>query len=119
MIVLVDDQKELLDITRQALEREGHACIAFDSPLRALGHVTIHATKVRLLITDFEMPDLDGHDLIALARAANPDIPAIMLSGLPEARVPLPENTRFLHKPFQMQAFLAAVREAARQTVND
>lgn len=79
-IVVVDDEELvtaslcnylLLDLDVEA--------VSFNKPAEALKHV--ESNPVDLIISDFLMPELDGVQLLAGARKAQPDAPRVLLTG--------------------------------------
>ena len=78
-ILLVDDHAILSDGVRSLLEREGYE-VAFqaDSAERALDF--LKKNEVDLIITDFNMPGMDGLSLIHVVKSINQNIKLIVLS---------------------------------------
>ena len=72
--------------------------------------------QIDCLISDMEMPGMQGHELLRVVRKARPDLPVIFITGYPEtlSRLPTPgiANHRCFSKPFQGSELLAAVRES-------
>lgn len=98
-ILLVDDDQESLWSLQVALESEGHHVSVAGDAQRALD--LLRREPVQLLITDYEMPGIDGTQLCRLVRAqpAYVDVPILMLSAAPEPRNVPNLWTRFLRKP--------------------
>ncbi len=70
------------------------------------------AWELDVLITDLRLPGVDGPDVMAAGRRVRPSLPVLMISGLPpDAGWPVhaDRRTRFLGKPFGVQALLQAV----------
>jgi DNA-binding NtrC family response regulator len=69
-----------------------------------------------LVVTDVVMPGLNGPGLVAELAETRPGLPALFLSGYPQAELPqegAEEAKRlFLAKPFSAGELLAAVRKA-------
>jgi two-component system response regulator ChvI len=78
-IVIVDDEKEILEPLEKMLLDESFSVRAFINPLRALEYLKLH--PVDLVIFDIKMPELDGLSLLHRVRAYQPQIPAIFLSS--------------------------------------
>jgi PAS domain S-box-containing protein len=81
-ILLVDDEKMLLDLLTQTLERKGAAVFAAES-----GHTALRIADkepIDLLITDQAMPGMSGMELAEILHQRNPDLPVIMLTGFGE-----------------------------------
>lgn len=78
-ILLVDDHPILSDGVKILLEREGYNNIhQVGSGERALEHLKENETD--LIITDFNMPGMDGLSLIHVVKRISPNIKIIVLS---------------------------------------
>jgi CheY-like chemotaxis protein len=72
-----------------------------------------------LLVTDSNMPIMDGTRLIAEARQLHPGLPIVRISGslgLSGARNSIPADVLTLDKPFENEELLAAVAGMLKQT---
>jgi CheY-like chemotaxis protein len=67
--------------------------------------------EVDLLITDIRMGNVSGWEVAEHARAKQPDLPIIYISGFPSAGKPLP-GTIYMAKPFRPQELASAVRRS-------
>ncbi|MDX8402315.1 MAG: response regulator [Mariprofundaceae bacterium] len=118
MILIVDDRPELAELLQDVFSLEDLPAVAFTDPLQALDWLADPSRDIRFLITDYDMPPMDGLVLIERARAHRPGLPAILLTGrAPD--LPMPEGVRLFQKPARMHALIAAVRPALDQTEND
>lgn len=78
-ILIVDDERDLVDAYVRLLERSGYRCAgAFDAS-QALQ--IIDAEPPDLVITDLSLPDSSGIDIIRRVRAKLPVAPIIVMSG--------------------------------------
>ena len=72
--------------------------------------------EVDCLISDIDMPGIDGFQLLEQIRAVRPRLPAIFVTGYPERLKQLPSlgdiNPRVFTKPFRAEEFLAAICES-------
>jgi len=78
-ILIVDDERDLVDAYVRLLERSGHRCVgAFDAgeAIRI-----IDAESPDLVITDLSLPDISGIEVIRHVRAKSPITPIIVMSG--------------------------------------
>jgi len=80
-VVLVEDDRDLAEVTQIALELEGlDVAVAYDG---AQGLALIGATRPDVVITDLIMPVLDGLELIRkLLTAPGPHSPVIAVSAV-------------------------------------
>lgn len=110
-VLVVDDVVAVARSTARLLEHFGARAVAVHTAAEALAR--LDAAPFDLLIVDVGLPDLDGRALLARARARRPDLPAILVSGLPapDDGAPAPAAA-FLAKPFQLSRLLAAAEAA-------
>lgn len=65
-----------------------------------------------LVITDAVMPSVSGPELIASARAIDPELPCVLVSGYTDVILGEDlEGVRMLEKPFTMQVFASTIDE--------
>lgn len=79
-ILIVEDEKSLLDILRDQLEVEG-----FSVSTASNGKEGLIATKIQkpdLILLDIVMPKMDGLTMIRKLRAIHDNTPVIMLTNL-------------------------------------
>jgi CheY-like chemotaxis protein len=63
-ILYADDMKELRDVAKIALTREGHRIECVPGGREALDHLAAGPDAIDLLITDHHMPGMDGIELV-------------------------------------------------------
>ena len=113
-ILLVDDERGILEMTEALLKRAGYQTITAAGGPQALAIFTDKNVAIDVVLIDVVMPLLDGPATIRAFQNLHPDVPVIAMSGLAENEARLGElkNTRFLLKPFTPNALLAAIGEA-------
>ncbi len=84
VILLVDDEEVMVDVTRQILDRLGYEVIATTSSVDALETFQAKPDQFDLVITDQVMPDMTGTQLAEKLISIRPDISIILCSGFPE-----------------------------------
>ena len=107
-IVIVDDNETQLKLLELLLNQRGFQPISFLDPLKALEHIKIN--KADLLITDFNMPNMNGVELIREVKKINPYMQTAIVSAFSDETVNLQIdcdglNSPLLHKPFDALAF--------------
>ncbi|HML28322.1 MAG TPA: response regulator [Hyphomicrobium sp.] len=80
-ILLADDDAAVRDLVRRALTSEGHAVHVTQDGLEALDMLGSSASEIDILISDVDMPQLDGISLAEKALALKPNIAVILMSG--------------------------------------
>jgi len=115
-ILLVDDEAYVRDTVSRHLQAFGYAVLAAGSGREALELYRANATRVRLVLTDMMMPEMDGKATIGALRELAPALPVVVMSGLP---VDLPVGSPGRHsihavllKPFKTEELLQALESA-------
>ena len=111
-ILLVEDDAMVRAVAARALTRSGYDVLTAAGGEEALGMLG-DRVDVDLLITDVVMLGMDGPTLVARARAAQPDLRALFISGYAEEEVRMrvdDPGIPLLRKPFSVQELSVAVR---------
>ena len=114
LILVVDDELMVGNVVQAMLELGGYRTVYFQDPRKALEWIKEPYTHPDLMLTDFLMPHLTGLDLLQAARAARPDLKAILYSGHVEEREAekyAERPHRFLRKPFGARTLISVVKE--------
>ena len=107
-ILLVDDDPEEREATGALLETDGHEVTAVANGREALAWLADQQPD--LVVTDFEMPEMDGSALIETMRRDHPEVPALLISGHPDAASEGRRlGVRTLAKPVPAEILLATV----------
>ena len=83
-ILLVDDEKQIIDLGRILLQKLGYQVTTKTCPIEALDEFKPHPDDYDLVITDFTMPKMTGDRLAEELMAIRPDIPIILCTGFSE-----------------------------------
>ncbi len=112
-VLVIDDEPEVRSIVVQILIRFG--CEVEAAKDGAAGWDSLARRSFDLVITDLVMPRLSGLELLRRLRAANPNLPVIVMSGYsPWTTADLDQLLRpgvFLDKPFTFEALIEAVHD--------
>ena len=81
-ILIVDDSEDIRNLLVMALKND-YELETVDNGMAAFKLVTFN--QYDLIITDYEMPGLNGLELIQNTLAHNPDLPIIVMTGNEEA----------------------------------
>jgi DNA-binding NtrC family response regulator len=104
----VDDDPGVRHICRIVLELAGYEVIEADSPHTAMELWKIHAQDIDLLVTDYDMPELTGLELLTFLRVSKPNLKVLLISG--KCQEPIPASVMFLQKPFTPRILTETVR---------
>lgn len=87
-ILLVDDEVDVIELEKQALERLGYTVISRTSSVEAFEAFRFAPEKFDLVISDVAMPKLSGDKLASKILNLRPDIPIILCTGFSETVTP-------------------------------
>lgn len=112
-VLVVDDEKPVADAIAAVLNKAGYTTrVAYDGT-EALQ--VIARDDVDVVLTDLVMSGMDGATLLRWLRSTpeTKDLPAILMSMLPEERVIAlcTDYSRFLRKPLQFQLLFRTIEE--------
>jgi two-component system C4-dicarboxylate transport response regulator DctD len=114
-VILVDDDREVLDAIVQSFELEGFAVQPCTSAAAALAALDA-PDQDAVVVTDVRMPGRDGLELLDALRRADPDLPVILVTGhgdIPMAvRAVRAGAWDFLQKPADPVRLIEVVRRA-------
>jgi DNA-binding NtrC family response regulator len=80
-VLLLDDDREILEIFNEVLSGHGFQVSCFDDPTLAL-KALLGGHQTDVIITDFCMPQMDGLQLVEQITKQNLRIPVIMFTGM-------------------------------------
>jgi len=117
-ILAVDDQQPLLDLLREALQRESYQVFCAASAEEAL--TILSRQQIDLIISDEKMPGMSGTELLTIVRKKYPEIIRIILTGHANLNSALRainegEVYRFFTKPCNLVELTVAIRQALQQ----
>ena len=121
VISIVEDEKDLNELVKRYLEREGYevrSYLTFDE-------ASVHSTDedVHLWILDIMLGDKSGFDLIDEIRACNPDVPVIFMSARDkefDRIIGLEKGSDdYITKPFSPKELVLRVNNIMRRTYKE
>lgn len=105
-VVVVDDDKMLLDVLGKALKVIAEYRVEmFENPLKALEFFE-NNPETDLLITDYRMPSLNGEQLARNVKAINSKIPIILHTGHPDSHFDQSLFAEMIAKPASLKEII-------------
>lgn len=115
--LLLDDNIAQLTVRELVLRKgeiESHVATNAQSAL-ALLRSEAGREKIGVVITDHLMPGMDGVEFVRQLRSFNPEVPVIVISGLPDADAEYAGlNVVFRVKPCDPEDLIALVKTALK-----
>lgn len=113
-VLIVDDEPEILEVLNQALADEGYRTYQARNGQEAL-RIT-HEYPVDVVLTDYQMPDIDGNELLRKLKKLDDDLVLIMLTGFGSVshavRTVQAGAFDYLEKPVEFDKLKQTVRRA-------
>jgi EAL domain-containing protein (putative c-di-GMP-specific phosphodiesterase class I) len=115
-ILVVDDERDLLDVLGAMLVEAGWQVDTAPDGREALS--LVDANRYEVVLSDIDMPGMDGVQLLREIRARDLDVPVLLITGHPrvDTAVEALEHgaLRYLRKPIRERDLLSAVEDAGR-----
>ncbi|WDF63153.1 hybrid sensor histidine kinase/response regulator [Flavobacterium sp. KACC 22763] len=113
--IVVDDDINLLNLTSGVLKQEQHQVFSFTNPAKALE--TIKSTPFDFVITDIQMPEIDGFQFLEKLRELPETVfknqPVIALTGRTDLDLSVYKNAGFttvIKKPYSPKILLETIQ---------
>ena len=115
-ILFVDDEQAIVDLVEEMLTSLGYRMDVFTSSLQAWEAYRLHPENYDLVITDWNMPEINGPELIRRIKEIRPRAAAVLCTGYND---PVRESgirelgvNQVIGKPFVFSKLAWAVRQA-------
>jgi DNA-binding response OmpR family regulator len=121
-VLLAEDDLNVRAFVSEALGIDGFDILQAEDGTRALSLAETTPRSIELLVTDVQMPGIDGLELARRVRMLRPDTGVLYISSAPADEVlarGLPDiGSTCLAKPFGLDVLLEAVRNTLSGTAN-
>jgi YesN/AraC family two-component response regulator len=108
-VLIVDDEATIRTYLQLVLRREGFETVEATNGVEALE--VMRRFKVDILISDVQMPKMDGIGLANAVRAEFPDTPLILISGYADTEQIRNMKVIFLQKPLRLPALWSSIEQ--------
>jgi len=116
-VLVVDDDDEMRSVMAQAMGRAGLRTFQARDGEEALGLFQAHWDRIRLILMDLTMPNMDGAEACRELRRRGAGVPVVLCSGFSETEVLHRFEglglAGFLQKPFALGTLVALARKLA------
>ena len=111
LILVVDDEIAIREITKGTLEAYGYRALTAADGTEAVALYAQHKDEIKVVLTDLMMPYMDGPVTIRALQKLNPRVRIIASSGLAESGRAIEGVKLFLPKPYTAERLLKALAE--------
>ena len=119
-ILAVDDDEKIRDLLDTVLKRKGHHVLTADHGQKGID--IFRRERPHVTILDFEMPDMNGLEVLKQIRAVDPHAPVIMLTGAGTEAVEKQARdlgvTEFLAKGFSLHELGTVLNQVLQPPVS-
>jgi DNA-binding NtrC family response regulator len=119
-ILIAEDDADMRELLEEILTDAGYETVTAANGRFALSHVENEQEQIDLIVTDVQMPELKGDELLARVRRTRSDAPVVVITafGSVENAVEMVKRGAFsyLTKPFATKDLLEVVRAALANT---
>ena len=117
-ILLAEDDAATRDFVKRSLENDAHEVVTATEGAEALAVLTADGRGFDLLITDYQMPAMDGLSLAEKAAKVRPGLPILLMSAFTIDRGQLAQAAAnivgLVAKPFTLEQIRAQTKLALR-----
>ncbi len=107
-ILVIDDYKPVLESLSAYLGLFLQDCTVWAAESGTAAKEIIESTPIDVILTDLEMPGIDGYELMAYAKTHYPSIPILVMTGShsleSETRARDGGAAQYIVKPFDVDA---------------
>jgi DNA-binding NtrC family response regulator len=118
-VLIVDDEADVRDLLVEYFREAGHEVSSACDGTQAVAEITSHPTKFDFVISDLQLPGVDGLGVLKAAKAANPSLSVIIITGYASVdsavRAVRLGASDYLTKPFTLGQIDVIVQRAAER----
>ncbi|MBA3686678.1 MAG: response regulator [Planctomycetes bacterium] len=116
-ILIVEDDPQICAVLGESLSAHGYRILLASAGTEALQILSTAVPAVQLVVTDVDMPGINGYELARRLRQLRPDVRIIFISGHAEQERPAgdPMVSAYLPKPFSALTLANAIRDALKR----
>lgn len=116
-VLIVDDEESVCESYSRFLESKGYATSVAANALQAVR--ACRNSEIDVVISDIQMPEMSGAELLREIRSEQPHLPVILMSGATDLRTALAllkeDAFDYLEKPVEPAELLATLGRALAQ----
>jgi two-component system cell cycle sensor histidine kinase/response regulator CckA len=112
-VFVVEDDPDVAKFICTVLRLNRYNVLSAEGAEEALRCSKAHRGEIHLLLSDLEMPRMNGLELARQLTLDRPEMPVLLMSGFNAGNLAVNEGWHFLPKPFRSSQLLAFVGRVA------
>ncbi|MTJ48715.1 PAS domain S-box protein [Dolichospermum sp. UHCC 0259] len=120
LILVVDDEPQVLEVTKTILESYNYQTITAKNGMEAIAIYALYKQQIRAVLMDMMMPEMDGSSAISNLKKINPQVKIIACSGRNIQNMLEPSNENqvpaILSKPYTNQELLETLSYVLKES---
>lgn len=112
-ILLIDDDETLCKVIGEELEQENYSVTCSFSGKEGLAKLKLD--KYNLVILDYQMPEMDGYEVLQEIRIIYPSLPVIIITANTDIdtinKFSIKSICDLVNKPFEFEDLLARIKK--------
>jgi len=113
-IAIIDDEVDLVELFQEMLEMNDFKVSTFIDPIQAFNTLEEKIQEYGLILSDFSMPNLNGHELCTKLKQLNPELEVILISAYDVMESNTSKFT-FIKKPIHVTQLVKIVRDSMKE----
>jgi DNA-binding NtrC family response regulator len=117
-VLIVEDDNAMAQMCAKLIRRRGHSPLIASSARDALAMVR-DARDIDVVISDVQMPQMSGVELLSRLRALDGTLPVILITGYAHVLSPAQAQalgaTDYIMKPFEPEVLIGSLERAIRE----
>jgi len=113
-ILVAEDDLEMLALVTEHLEEQGYTVVGAPRGTEAV--TQLQAGEFDLLLTDLRMPDVDGMEVLRVAKERRPELPVVLITAFGTIETAIQAIRQgaydYVTKPFALEEISLLVRKA-------
>ena len=111
-IAIIDDEVDLVNLFQEILEKNGFKVCTFIDSIHALNTLEKKIQEYGLILSDFRMPNLNGHELCTKLKQLNPELEMVLMSAYDSIECDDTSNFTVVKKPILVAQLLKIVKDS-------
>ena len=120
-VLVVEDDNSMAQMCAKLIRRRGHSAIVAPNCRDAV-RIVSSGNDIDVVVSDVQMPEMDGIQLLAQLRSLKQTLPVVLMTGYghvsSQAQILALGATDYILKPFDPDAFVACVERATKASHN-